>query len=122
MPPSDSESQEEELTAEHRKTWCSEYNIYRGTMFFSLIGAVTFIAGVPKPVQLVLVASALAFFIAPVVFFLNLYYCYAVIPRQDKVFRPSLFTTWFSWLSLVVFTGLTAILILARVFKIELFG
>ena len=71
---------------------------------------------------LVLVASALAFFVAPVVFFLNLYYCFSVIPKQDKAFYPSTFATWFGWGSLVVFTGLTAILIFARVFKIELFG
>ena len=29
---------------------------------------------------------------------------------------------WFGWLSLFIFTGLSAILILARVFNIELFG
>ena len=69
-----------------------------------------------------LVASALAFFVAPVVFFLNLYYCFTVIPRQDRTFYPSTFATGFSWLSLVIFTGLTGLLILARVFKIELFG
>ncbi len=113
---------EEELTAEHRRTWYSEYNIYRVTMVISLLAAVAIIAGVPRPVWLVLVASALAFFIAPVVFFLNLYYCFTVIPRKDKHFYPSAFATGFSWLSLVVFTGLTALLILARVFNIELFG
>ena len=84
--------------------------------------AVSIIAGVPRPVWLVLVASALAFFVAPVVFFLNLYYCFTVIPRQDKTFYPSAFATGFSWLSLVIFTGLTGLLILARVLKIELFG
>ena len=30
--------------------------------------------------------------------------------------------TWFAWGSLAVFTGLTAILIAARLFGIELFG
>lgn len=113
---------EEDLTPEHRKRWYSEYNLYRGTMIFSLIAAVSIIAGVTKPVWLVLVASALAFFIAPVVFFLNLYYCFKVIPRRDKVFYPSRFATAFSWLSLVVVTGMTGLLILARVFRIELFG
>ncbi len=112
----------EDLTAEHRRTWYSEYNLYRGAMFFSLFAAVLLIAGVPKPVLLVLVASALAFFIAPVVFFLNLYYCITVIPRNDRSFYPSVFAAGFSWLSLIVFTGLTGILILARVFQIELFG
>ncbi|MDA2930732.1 Nramp family divalent metal transporter, partial [Acidobacteria bacterium AH-259-O06] len=112
----------EDLTAEHRSKWYSEYNIYRMTMLFSLVAAVSMIAGAPRPVWLVLVASALAFFIAPVVFYLNLYYCFSVIPKDDKVFYPSAFATWFGWGSLVIFTGLSAILIMARVFGIELFG
>jgi len=111
-----------DLTPAHRRAWYSEYNIYRMTMLFSLVAAVTIIAGIPKPVWLVLVASALAFFIAPVIFFLNLYYCFSVIPKEDKAFYPSAFATWFGWFSLVVFTFLTALLIAARVFRIELFG
>ena len=71
---------------------------------------------------LVLVASALAFFVAPVVFFLNLYYCLTVIPKGDKVFYPSTFAVWFGWISLAVFSGLSVILIMARVFRITLFG
>ncbi len=112
----------EDLSPEHKRKWNSEYNIYRMTMLFLLVAAVSIIAGIPKPVWLVLVASALAFFIAPVVFYLNLYYCMTIIPKEDKVFYPSTFAVWFGWGSLVVFTGLSAILILARVFKIELFG
>ncbi len=112
----------DELTPQHRRTWYSEYNLYRGTMFFSLIASVVIIAGVPKPVWLVLVASALAFFIAPVIYFLNLYYCLTVIPKNDPVFYPSRVTVWLSWVSLVIFTGMSGILILARVFKIQLFG
>ena len=111
-----------DLTQEHKRRWYSEYNIYRLTMFYSLVASVAIIAGVGRPVWLVLVASALAFFIAPVVFFLNLYYCFSVIPKGDKIFYPSTFATWFSWMSLVVFTGLSAILIMARVFGIALFG
>ena len=91
-------------------------------MIFSLIFSVMIIAGVPKPVWLVLVASALALFIAPVVFFLNLYYCLTVIPKTDKSFYPSTFAIGFSWLSLIIFTGLTAIVIMARLFGIALFG
>ena len=112
----------EDLTPDHKKNWYSEYNIYRMTMLFSLIAAVSIIAGVPKPVWLVLVASALAFFIAPVIFFLNLYYCFTIIPKEDKVFYPTPFAKWFGWASFVVFTGLSVLLIMARVFKIELFG
>ena len=112
----------DDLTAEHKRRWYSEYNIYRLTMFYSLVASVAIIAGVGRPVWLVLVASALAFFIAPVVFFLNLYYCFSVIPKGDKIFYPSTFASWFSWMSLVVFTGLSAILIMARVFGIALFG
>ena len=111
----------EGLTAAHRGARSSEYNVYRITMFYSLMAAVLIIAGVPRPVFLVLVSSALAGFIAPVIFFLNLYYCLTIIPKTDRVFYPSRFATWFSWLSLVVFTGLTVIS-LARVFGVALFG
>lgn len=112
----------EDLTEERRKTWYSEYNIYRITMFYSLIASVAIIAGVPRPVWLVLVASALAFFVAPVIYALNLYYCFTVIPKEDHHFYPRKFDAWFGWISLVVFTALTAILIAARLFGIELFG
>jgi Mn2+/Fe2+ NRAMP family transporter len=112
----------EELDEERRKTWYSEYNIYRGTMLYSLVTSVLIIGGVPRPVFLVLVASALAYFGAPIIFFLNLYYCLTIIPKEDKAFYPSMFAKWFGWLSLFIFTGLSAILILARVFNIELFG
>ena len=112
----------EDLGAEHRRRWYSEYNIYRITMFYSLVASVLIIAGVPRPVWLVLVASALALFVAPVVFFLNLYYCVTVIPREDRIFYPSTAARWFAWLSLGVFTGLTFIVIMARVFGVTLFG
>ena len=91
-------------------------------MAYSLITAVAMIAGFPRPVWLVLVASALAFFIAPVIFFLNLYYCFSLIPKEDKVFYPSTFATLFGWGSLAVFTGLSFILIMARIFGVGLFG
>ncbi len=111
-----------ELTEEHRTAWSSEYNIYRATMFFSLVSAVAIIIGLPRPVFLVLVASALAFFVAPVIFFLNLYYCLTIIPKHARQYYPSRFAIWFSGASLVVFTGLSGILIAARVFGIQLFG
>ena len=50
----------EELDDAQKKTWYSEYNIYRMTMFFSLIASVAIIVGLPRPVYLVLGASALA--------------------------------------------------------------
>ncbi len=112
----------EDLDDEHRGTWYSEYNIYRATMFYSLVTSVLIIGGLPRPVYLVLVASALAYFVAPVIFFLNFYYCLTIIPKEDRAFYPSTFARWFGWLSLVVFTGLSAILVLARVFDIPLFG
>ncbi len=114
--------EKESLATENKSKWYSEYNIYRMTMLYSLVASVLIIAGIPKPVWLVLVASALAFFIAPVIFFLNLYYCLTIIPKEDKYFYPSTFAKWFGWASFFVFTILSAILILARVFKIELFG
>ena len=112
----------EELTTEHRHTWYSEYNLYRATMMFSLVAAVSIIIGVPRPVLLVLVASALAFFIAPVIFFLNIYYSLTVIPKGDTCFYPSPWEIVLSIVSLVVFTGLSVILIAARVFGLQLFG
>ena len=112
----------DELTPVHRRCWYSEYNIYRGTMFYSLIAAVLIIAGVPEPVWLVLVASALAFFVAPVIYFLNLYYCVTVIPRHDVVFYPSRAARWFGWISLAAFTTLTVIGIVAKVFGLPLVG
>lgn len=111
----------EDLDAAQKKTWYSEYNIYRISMFFSLITSVAIIAGMPRPVYLVLVASALAYFVAPVIYFLNLHYCKKIIPKNDKLFHPSPFATWFGWLSLLVFTGMSAILIMQRLFGISLF-
>jgi Mn2+/Fe2+ NRAMP family transporter len=111
----------EALSREQRRTWYSEYNVYRASMFFSLIASVAVIAGMPRPVYLVLLASALAYFIAPVIFFLNLYYCLTVIRKDDRTFYPSAFATWFGWLSFIVFTGMSLILILQRLFGIALF-
>ncbi len=105
----------EDLTPAHRGTWYSEYNIYRMTMLYSLLASVAFIAVLDRPVFLVLVASALAAFVAPVIFFLNFYYCLVIIPKQDRAFYPSMFARWFGWLSLVVFTGMTLILIYWRI-------
>ena len=104
----------DDLDEAHRKTWYSEYNVYRATMIFSLVASVAIIAGLPRPVYLVLVASALAYFVAPVIFYLNLYYCFTVIPKADKTFYPSTFATWFGWLSFAVFTGLSLVLIWVR--------
>ncbi len=112
----------EDLSDDHRKTWYSEFNIYRMTMLFSLIAASSLIAGVTAPVLLVLSASALAFFVAPVIYFLNLYYCFTVIPKTDRLFYPSTFATWFGWISMAVFAGMSFVLIMARVFRIPLFG
>ncbi len=91
-------------------------------MLFSLVASVAIVAGLPRPVYLVLVASALAYFVAPVIFFLNLYYCLTIIPKEDKMFYPSAFAKWFGWLSFVVFTGMCVILIMQRLFGIALFG
>ena len=80
-------------------------------MVFSLVTSATFILLIPRPVFLVLVASAMAYFVAPVIFFLNLYYCFTIIPKDDKTFYPSAFAKWFAWFSLFVFTGLSLVLI-----------
>ena len=101
----------DDIDPEDRKLWYSEYNIYRISMLYSLITSVVIIAIEPDVVFMVLVASALAYFVAPVIFFLNLYYCLTVIPKEDKVFYPSAFAKWFGWLSVVVFTGMSLVLI-----------
>ena len=44
-----------------------------------------------------------------------------VASKEDKRFYPSAVAAWCAWGSLAVFTGLTALLILARVFRIEFF-
>ena len=112
----------EDIGTEHVTRWYSEFNIYRMTMIYSLVASVVIIAGVQRPVWLVLVASALALFVAPVIYFLNLYYCLTIIPRSDTTFYPSVFARWFGGFSLVVFTVLTFIVIMAQVFGLTLFG
>jgi hypothetical protein len=107
----------ESLTPTHRETWYSEYNIYRATMLYSLVASVAIVAGLERPVFLVLVASALAAFVAPVIFFLNFYYCLKIIPQGDRAFYPSTFARWFGWTSLVVFTGMTLVLIYWRIWQ-----
>jgi Mn2+/Fe2+ NRAMP family transporter len=110
------------VTPECRRTWYSEYNIYRATMIYSLVAAVAIIAGFPQPVFLVLVASALSLFISPVIYFLNLHYCLTVIPRDDSPFYPKRSERWFAWGSLVVFSGLTVVLLVAKIFGVALIG
>ncbi len=112
----------DDLTIECRQAWCSEYNIYRLTMVYSLIAAVAIMAGFPHPVLLVLVASALALLISPIIFFLNLFYCLTIIPKNDKAFYPSRFTRWFAWSSLATFAGLTIVLFMVRVFGMPALG
>ena len=97
------------IGAEHRGRWYSEYNIYRMTMLYSLVAAVVFVAAVPRPVFLVLLASALATFVAPVIFCLNFHYCLKAIPKSDRAFYPSPFARVFTVISIAVFTGLSAV-------------
>jgi Mn2+/Fe2+ NRAMP family transporter len=107
----------EDLTPEKKKALCSEYNIYRMTMVFSLITSVIIIFGAPKPSGIVLLASGLAFLMAPVIYFLNLYYCFTIIPKTNKIFYPSRFATWFGWGSCVIFTGMSVFVIMTRFCK-----
>ena len=111
-----------DLTPEKKSNLMSEYNIYRMTMAWSVIASSAIMIGLPRPVFLVLVASALAYFIAPVIYFLNLWYVFTVIDKKDKVFYPSTFATWFAWVSCIAFALMTGVMIAARVFKIQLFG
>jgi hypothetical protein len=107
----------EDLGPEHRSKWYSEHNIYRSTMIFSLVASVAIIAGLPKPVFLVLVASALALFIAPVTYYLNIYFCLSVIPKGERPFSPSRLAMWLSGAGFVVFTVLTVVLVYVRLFQ-----
>jgi hypothetical protein len=91
-------------------------------MLLSLVASIAIIAGIPQPVFLVLLASALAFFIAPVIYFLNLYYCLTVIPQKAGGFYPSRAVRWLAWSSLVVFTALSVALVAVRIFDLPLFG
>ena len=56
------------------------------------------------------------------IFCLNFYYCLKVIPKDDPHFYPSAFARVFTFVSIIVFTGLSLILILARIFGVTLFG
>ena len=103
-----------DLTPAKRRTWYSEYNIYRLTMLFSLTTSVIIILGGPKPTVIVLAASLLAVIIAPVIFFLNIYYCFAVIPRDNREWYPSLVVAVLAWGSCIVFTGVSVILMANR--------
>ena len=102
------------LTPAKRRTWYSEYNIYRLTMLFSLTTSVIIIFGGPKPTALVLTASLLAVVIAPVIFFLNLYYCFAIIPKNNREWYPSPFATFFSWGSCLLFIGVSVVLMVTK--------
>lgn len=94
------------------RVWHSELNIWRVSMLVSFVGAVAIIAGVPEPVFVVLVASALAAVIAPVIFFFNFWFCLRAIP-EDSRFYPSAWEIYFTWLSLGVFTVLVVLSLLA---------
>lgn len=100
------------------KRWYSELNIWRGTMILSFIGAVAIIAGVPEPVFVVLVASALAAVIAPLIFFFNFWFCLRAIP-EDSEFYPAQWEIYFTWISLIVFTGLIVLSLLAMFGYVE---
>ena len=106
-----------DLTSAKRRTWYSEYNIYRMTMVFSLATSVIIILGGPKPTAIVLTASLLAVIIAPVIFFLNLYYCFSVIPKDNREWRPSLWTAFLAWGSCIIFTGTSVALMLTKFFR-----
>jgi len=109
-----------DLTPEKKAKWYSEYNIYRITMAWTIVTSCAIIVGLPKPVWLVLVASALAYFIAPVIFFLNLWYCFTVLDKNDKIYYPGTWATWFGWFSCLAFAIMTALMIAARIFKVQI--
>lgn len=94
------------------RVWYSELNIWRISMLLSFVGAVAIIAGIPEPVFVVLVASALAAVIAPIIFFFNFWFCLKAIP-EDSEFYPAQWEIYFTWISLIVFTLLIVLSLLA---------
>ncbi|NLC71326.1 MAG: Nramp family divalent metal transporter [Desulfuromonadaceae bacterium] len=108
-----------DLTPAKRGTWYSEYNIYRLTMLFSLATSVIIILGGPKPTAIVLTASLLAVIIAPVIFFLNLYYCFSIIPKDNREWYPSPLAAFFAWGSCLIFTGVSIVLMVTRFLHLD---
>jgi hypothetical protein len=45
-----------------------------------------------------------------------------VIPKKDRLFYPSVFESAFAWLSMVVFTGMSFVLVMDEIFNTALFG
>lgn len=110
----------ENPSPEAKKSLASEYNIWRITMMYSLIGSSIIIYGFQRPVMLVLIASAMTLAFSPIIFYYVYKFCLDVIKKDDKVYYPSAFTRAGSWITLILFTlstGLAMYSELGRFFK-----
>jgi Mn2+/Fe2+ NRAMP family transporter len=92
------------LDAERRRRWCSEYNIYRAAVAYTLVASLAAVVLRPDPLWLI-AAAAPAYLFSPVIFFLNVYYCFRVIPARDRPLRPSRLDAVFAW---AAFAGFSA--------------
>lgn len=101
-------------TPKARKAWYSEHNLWRLTSIFSFVGSSLIIIGIPKPVFLVLVASVLSLIIAPILYFYTYRFCVLAIPKEDKAFYPSPWRRIAIWVSIILFTAATLMVIVQK--------
>jgi hypothetical protein len=99
----------EDPSPEARKSLASEYNIWRITMMYSLIGSSVIIYGFQQPVMLVLIASAMTLLFSPVIFFYVFKFCTDVIQKTDKVYYPSALVRAATWITMILFTLATGL-------------
>lgn len=107
----------EDPTPEAKKSLASEYNIWRMTMMYSLVGSSAIIYGFEKPVMLVLIASAMTLLFSPVIFYYVFSFCLNVIKKTDKVYYPSALVRTASWVTLVLFTLATGLAMYSQLGK-----
>lgn len=110
----------ENPSPEAKKSLASEYNIWRITMMYSLIGSSVIIYGFQQPVMLVLIASAMTLLFSPVIFYYVFKFCLDVIKKEDKVYYPSGMVRAATWITMFLFTLATGLAIyseLGRFFR-----
>jgi Mn2+/Fe2+ NRAMP family transporter len=97
----------EDPSPEAKKAWYSEYNIWRITMMYSLVGSSLIIYGFQSPVMMILIASAMTLAFSPVIFYYIYKFCLDVILKSDKVYYPNTKVRSATWISLILFTAAT---------------
>lgn len=105
----------ENPSAEAKRTWYSEYNIWRITMMYSLVASTAIIYGFERPVLMILIASAMTLLFSPVIFYYMFRFCLNVIPKEDKIYYPGALVRNFTWICFYGFTAATAWVLWDRV-------